>query len=182
MTISVAEKKKYKYIIPAIFILAVCLGILLSDLQHQPISEYPDQLSPLNDADFVIAGTDPALRVGASSLDEVQLQFFGGKMLGRSGVYRPAGLDALFTFTRKTNILNKLDITGPGIETARGVAVNDSFDKVVKNYGDGYVRSYVKSDPQTFDAIYGEEQCIVFNVKDNVVKKIVILHEIDTAK
>lgn len=177
----VKEKLK-KYFIPALFIFVFLIGVglLLSSLRQQPVSEYPDQLSPLNNTDFVIAGTDPALQVGVSSLDEVQLQFFGGKMLGRSGVYRPAGLDALFTFTKKTNILNKLDITGPGIETSRGVAVNDSFDKVVKIYGDGYVRSYVKSDLQTFDAIYGEEQCIVFNVKDNVVKKIVILHEIDT--
>ena len=102
-------------------------------------------------------------------------------MLGRSGVYRPANVDAIFTFTRKTNILNKVDMTGPGLSTARSIAVNDSFDKVIDKYGDGFIRSYYKNDPQTFDAVYGKDQCIVFNVKDNIVKKIVIMHEIDTA-
>jgi hypothetical protein len=148
-------------------------------MQQRPVSEYPDQLSRLNSSDFVIAGTNPVLMVGEANLGDVSLQFPGGKMLGRSGVYRPADINVLFTFTRKTNLLNKIDINGPGLATTRSISVNDSFDKVVEAYGDGYVRSYYKTDPQTFDAIYGEEQCIVFNIKNNQVKRIVILHETD---
>lgn len=174
-------RKSWKsYIIPSIFITVFLIAVIFTSMQQRPISEYPDQLSPLNSNDFVIAGTDPLLQVGEANLGDVTLQFPGGKMLGRSGVYKLADNNAIFTFTRKTDLLNKIDIVGPGMETARAISVNDSFDKVVEKYGDGYVRSYYKSDPQTFDAVYGKEQCIVFHVTDNKVSKIVILHE--TAK
>jgi len=173
----VPQKTWKNYIVPSIFITVFLIAVLFSVMQQRPVNEYPDQLSPLNSNDFVIAGTDPILKVGEADLGDVSLQFPGGKMLGRSGVYRPADIDAIFTFTRKTNLLNKIDITGPGMETARAVSFNDSFDKVVKTYGNGYVRSYYKSDPQTFDAIYGKENCIIFHVIDNKVSKIVILHE-----
>ena len=175
-----AKKKIGQYVVPAIFIAVFIFALVFTLMQQRPVSEYPDQLSPLNSNDFVIANTNPPLEAGIAYIGDVQLQFPGGKMLGRSGVYRPANVNAIFTFTRKTNILNKVDITGPGLSTTRSIAVNDSFDKVIDKYGDGFIRSYYKSDPQTFDAIYGENQCIVFNVKDNIVKKIVIMHEIDT--
>jgi hypothetical protein len=175
----VSKKRKEQLIISALFILAIGLGLLVSGLQQRPVSEYPDQLSPLNAEDFVLVNTNPHLQLGVASMEEVRQQYPDGKMLGRSGVYKLTHLNAIFTFTRKTNILTKLDITGPGLVTARSVSVNNSFTKVVKNYGDGFIRSYYKNDPQTFDAVYGEGQCIVFHVKDNIVKKIVILHEIE---
>ena len=171
------RKSMKSYIIPSIFITVFLIAVIFTVLQQRPVSEYPDQRSPLNSSDFVISGTDPVLQVGEADLGGVSLQFPNGKMLGRSGVYRPADNNVIFTFTRKTNILNKIDILGPGMETARAISVNDSFDKVVEKYGDGYIRSYYKSDPQTFDAVYGEEHCIVFHVINNKVNKIVIMHE-----
>lgn len=176
------SKKSWKsYVIPSIFITVFLIAVVITVMQQRPVSEYPEKLSLLNSSDFVIAGTDPVLQVGEANLGDVSLQFPGGKMLGRSGVYRPADINVLFTFTRKTNLLNKVDINDAGLATTRSISVNDSFDKVVNAYGDGYVRSYYKNDPQTFDAVYGEEQCIVFNVKDNQVKRIVILHDINAA-
>lgn len=173
-------KKTWKnYVIPSIFITVFLFAVVFTAMQQQPVNEFPERLSPLNNNDFIIAGTNPVLQVGEANLGDVSLQFPGGKMLGRSEVYRPADIDVLFTFTRKTNLLNKIDINGSGLATNRAIAVNDSFDKVVSAYGDGYVRSYYKRQPQTFDAIYGEEHCIVFNVKDNIVKRIVIFHEIN---
>jgi hypothetical protein len=171
-------KKSWKsYIVPSIFITVFFIAVVFTALQQRPVSEYPDQLSPLTSKDFVVSGSDPVLMVGEADLGDVSLQFPGGKMLGRSEVYRPANHNVIFTFTRKTNILNKIDILGPGMETTRAVSVNDSFDNVVEKYGDGYIRSYYNNDPQTFDAIYGEEHCIVFHVINNKVNKIVIMHE-----
>jgi hypothetical protein len=173
----VPGKSKKRYIIPSIFITVFLIAVVITVLQQRPVSEYPDQLTILEQSDFVIPGSDPVLMVGEADLGDVSLQFPGGNMLGRSGVYRPASDNAMFTFTRKTNILNKIDIIAPGLETARAVSVNDSFDKVVDAYGDGYIRSYYKSDPQTFDAVYGENNCIVFHVVNNIVDKIIIIHE-----
>jgi hypothetical protein len=174
----IVSKKSWKnYIIPSIFIAVFLLAVIFSVVQQRPISEYPEQLSPLNNSDYVVAGTDPVLQVGEANLGDVSLQFPNGKMLGRSGIYRPAKANILFTFTKKTNLLNKIDITGPGMATARTVSYNDSFDKVVAKYGKGFIRSYYKKNPQTFDAVYGDKNCIVFHVENNIVKKIVILHE-----
>lgn len=176
-------KKTWRnYIIPSIFIAVFLFAVIITMMQQSPVNEYPEQPSQLKQSDFVIAQTDPVLQVGEADLGDVSLQFPGGNMLGRSGVYRPADLNVLFTFTRKTNLLNKVDINGPGLSTSRFISVDDSFDKVVAAYGEGYVRSYFKKDPQTFDAIYGEGNCIVFNIKDNQVKRIIILHEVETGK
>ena len=173
------SRKSWKsYIIPFIFIAVFLFAVGITAQQQHVVSDSPAQLSPLSDSDFVIAGADPELKVGEAGLGDVSLQFPGGKMLGRSEVYKPASGDVLFTFTRKTNILNKIDITGPVMATSRGVAVGDSFDKAAGIYGDGFKRSYYRNDPATFDAVYGLENCIVFHVENNKVTKIVIMHEV----
>lgn len=174
-----SQKSWKRFIVPSIFITVFLFAVVFTALQQRPVNDYPDTLTPLLASDFVITGSNPELRVGESDLGDVSLQFPGGNMLGRSGVYRPADEKLLFTFTRKTNLLNKMDILGPGMATARAVSVNDSFDQVLAQYGPGFVRSYYKSNPQIFDAIYGEEQCIVFHVENNVVKRIVVIHETD---
>ena len=99
-----------------------------------------------------------------------------------SSVYRPAGQKNVFTFTKKSDILTKVDITGPGLATSRGIVFHDSFEKVVKAYGTGYVKSYAKNDPQTFDVIYGSEQYIVFHVKDGIVQRIVLEYPLTDKK
>lgn len=173
------SRKSWKsYIIPSVFIAVFLFAVVNTALQQPVVNESPAQLSPLSDSDFVIAGADPELKIGEADLGDVALQFPGGKMLGRSEVYKPAGGKVLFTFTRKTNILNKIDITAPGLATSRGVAVGDSFDKAAGIYGDGFKRSYYRNDPATFDAVYGLENCIVFQVENNKIVKIVIMHEV----
>ncbi len=166
--------KRDYYIIVLLLLMVLGGGFLLSNRHQRLETVYPAKMSSLGEEDFLLYNTKPNIQVGQSTGEEVQQVYPRGKTLGMSSVYRPEGLNAIFTFTKKSNVLSKVDIIGSGLSTSRGIAVNDSFDKVVKNYGPGYVRSFVKSDPDTFDAIYGSKHYIVFHVNNERVKKIVL--------
>lgn len=168
-----SAKKDY-IIVATIFILVLTLGFFLSNRHQRLVNEYPAKLAVLETNDFLLHYDQADLLVGQASWEDVTRTYPQGKTLGMSTVYRPQGLQATFTFTKNSNILSKVDITGPGIATYRGVAVNDPFSKVVQQYGSGFIRSYLKDDPKIFDAVFGSKHYIVFHVEDNIVKKIVL--------
>lgn len=168
-----SHKKDYLFIV-LLVILVVSVALFLSNRYQRLETQYPDKLTELASTDFVLESNEHTLQVGKSSWDEVQQAFPQGKNLGRSTVYRPEGQANVLTFTRRSNLLTKVDINGPGLTTSKGIAVNDDFTKVIAAYGKGYTRSYLINEPTTFDAIYGSEQYIVFHVKDGIVQRIVI--------
>lgn len=169
----ISHKREYLFI-AFVFLLIVGLALQMSS-QHQRLeTQYPDKLAELAPTDFALGNSTQSLSIGKSTGEEVMLVYPQGKTLGMSSVYRPTGQKNVFTFTKKSDILTKVDIMGPGLLTSRGIAVNDRFEKVVKAYGPGYVRSYAKNTPATFDAIYGLKQYIVFHVKNGIIEKIVI--------
>lgn len=176
-----SNKKDYLFII-AVLIVVCGIAFLSSNSYQRLVNEYPDQIVQLTADDFRLANTVPPIDLGESTGKEVKQVFPQGKTLGMSSVYRPAGQDNVFTFTKNSDVLTKVDISGSGLTTARGIAFHDSFDKVVKAYGKGYVKSYKKNDPQSFDAIYGEKQYIVFHVKDGVVQRIVLQYPVTDKK
>jgi hypothetical protein len=161
-------------------VLTVVLGwAWYSNIHTNIVVEKPEQQAILGDSDFQVLGPTGILIVGKSTREEALNIYPAGNNLGRSGVYRPQDQDFLLTFTRKDDILNKMDIGVCDLSTARGVIVNDSFDKVIEKYSISYTRAYEKDKPQTFDALYGsDKQYILFKVEDNLVKKIVIGYSI----
>lgn len=169
-----ATAKKDYLIVTTIFLLVLALSFFLSNRHQRLVNEYPAELAVLETNDFLLHYDQAELMVGQASWEEVTQVYPQGKTLGMSSVYRPQELQATFTFTKNSNILSKVDIAAPGITTSRGVAVNDPFTKVVKQYGPGFIRSYLKDDPKIFDAVFGSEHYIVFHVEDNIVKKIVL--------
>lgn len=173
ITKMISYKKDYLFIV-LVFISIVGLAVLASSHHQRLATQYPDQLVELASADFTLEKNTQAIQVGQSSWDEVRKIYPQGKILGMSSVYRPEGQAYVLTFTEKSNVLTKVDITGPGLNTSRGIAVNDSFAKVVAAYGEDYIKSYLKNDPEIFDAIYGSQQNIVFHVSDDIVQRIVI--------
>ncbi len=167
------HKKEYLFIVLLVLVVAGIGFISSSRYQHMQ-TDYPAKASIVKAEDFVLTNTQPNLIIGKSSWEEVQKCYPEGKTLGMSTVYRPNHIPAIFTFTKKSNLLTKVDIQGPGLPTARGVEVGDSYDKLVKTYGSGFIRSYAKNDPATFDAIYGSNEYIVFHISQERVEKIVL--------
>jgi hypothetical protein len=139
------------------------------------IVEKPEQQAILTESDFQVVGPAGILTVGKSTRAEALVVYSEGSNLGRSGVYHPKDQDFLLTFTREEDVLNKIDIGIGDLSTARGIKVNDSFDKVAEKYSRNFARAYEKEKPQIFDAMYGSNnQYILFKVEDDLVKKIII--------
>ncbi len=170
----VSDKKES--LIVVFIVLAVIVGwVWYSNIHTNIIVEKPGQPTLLTDIDFKVPGPAGILVVGKSTREEALQIYPEGTNLGRSGVYRPKDQDFILTFTRKEDILNKIDIGVSDLSTTRGVKVNDSFDKVIEKYSSNYTRAYEKDKSNIFDALYGsDKQYVLFKVEDNVVKKIVI--------
>lgn len=169
----VVDKKEY-IVVAIIFVAAMLMFSLYSRNHVNIIRETPDQLAVLTENDMTAASPSGKLVVGKSTREEAIKIYPGGTDLGRSGVYRPKDLDCLLTFSRSEDVLIRMDIGVSDITTSRGIKANDSFDKVVELYGNGYTKAYDKDKPQIFDAYYGADQYILFKIEDNLVNKIYI--------
>ncbi len=168
-----SHKKDYLFIV-LVFLLVVGLALLISNRHQRLETIYPDKLTELAATDFILKSDEHTLNVGQSSWEEVWQVYPQGNIMDMISVYRPEGQVNVLTFTKKSNMLTKVNITGPGLITSRGIAVNDGFDKVITAYGKGYIRSYLKNEPAVFDAIYGSKQYIAFHVKNGIVQRIVV--------
>jgi len=166
--------KKESWVVVFILIVALLISIILSSNHADIIREIPDQVAILTDNDMMVPTPSGKILIGKSSRDDVMKIYPDGNDLGKSGVYHPSNLDCLFTFSRQENVLIRMDIGVSDLSTSRGIKVNDSFEKVVGKYGNGYTKAYDKNKPQIFDAYYGSDQYILFKIEDNLVKKIYI--------
>lgn len=158
------------------------IGLFTSSRYQRLETVYPDQICNLESADLVLQHHSQSIQLGKSTGAEVQAIYPEGQSLGMSSVYRPAGEKIAFTFTKNSDVLTTVDISGPGLKTARGIAVNDSLEKVEQSYGASYVKSYLKRDPQIFDAIYGSETYIIFHINNGIVERIVLQYPLKDQK
>lgn len=169
----VIDKKEYT-VVAIIFLAAVLIFSLVSRNHADIIRETPNQPAILADNDMVVVSPSGNIVVGKSTRDEVMMVYPEGNNLGRSGVYRPKDLDCLLSFSKHEDVLIRVDIGFCDLSTSRGIKANDSFNKVVELYGNGYTKAYDKDKPHIFDAYYGSDQYILFKIEDNLVKQIYI--------
>ncbi len=170
----IAKDKKETLLVVVIFITVMSAFLWYSNSYTNVIRETPQQQAVLADSDFVLNSPYGTITVGKSTRDEVLKVYPEGNNLGRSGIYRPKDQDILLSFTRKTDILVRVDIGVGNLSGARGIKVNDSFDTVVEKFGVNYTRAYAEGNREIFDAYYGSDKYVLFKVKDKVVEKIII--------
>lgn len=172
-------KKEYLYVSLAI-ILVISLAVFIVSRSPQIETVYPEERLILPPDDFIICADEEQFIVGQTSWDEAMIIFPAGKMLGKSTVYHPDGLPVYLTFSEDENILIGVHIFGPGLATSRGVAVGDSPDQAVQQYGENYVRfSQKNSSNQDYDMLYGEnDNTVIFQIRNEIIDKIVIQHTI----
>ncbi|MGI5921740.1 MAG: hypothetical protein ACOX6I_08400 [Syntrophomonadaceae bacterium] len=171
------EKKEYMVVL-IILLLAVATGFFMSSRHSRLVMKYPDQQAKLTEDDFSIITARGVLKVGSSSFAEVTRLYPQGKTLGMSTVYAPENSGCLFTFSKKENILIKIHIDSSEVSTFRHITVNQPFTKVVTAYGNNFARVSQQNDTDNFDAVYGSDDSIVFQVRDNMVKKIIVQKEV----
>ncbi|MEN6325656.1 MAG: hypothetical protein ABFD18_05550 [Syntrophomonas sp.] len=131
----------------------------------------------LDEQDFLVKIGQNNLSIGTSTRDEVLKIFPQGKTLGMSTIYKPKNSDCLLTFNRDEEILQKLHILSQDIPTKRGVKVGDSFTLVKEKYGPNYSSVGYPGKPKDFDAVYGAGNNIIFQVRDDKVKAIILQYE-----
>lgn len=171
------SQKKQGFVVVIIVILTVGLVTWLSCRNHLDVAiAYPDKSIILSPRDFQVITPVGILQVGESSWDEVNHVFPMGKTLGMSTVYKPLNQNLLLTFANPKNILEKADLLSPILSTNRGVKISDSIDVVIQKYGDQYIKITDQNDPQHLDMVYGTKPCIVFNITDEKVSRIVLDH------
>ncbi|MEA1962502.1 MAG: hypothetical protein U9N81_14765 [Bacillota bacterium] len=69
-----------------------------------------------------------------------------------------------------------MEILSPSFFTSKGIGVNQPVNKVIKQYGENYVKISNKAVPDQYDMVYGEGSRIVFKINNNQVSRIVIDH------
>lgn len=168
-----SDKKEY-IVVAVIFFVAVIIFSYISLNHPDIVTEAPNQVAVLTESDMTLSTDAGLLKVGKSTRDEAMTLFPDGENLGRSGLYRPRDLDCLLSFSKKEDILIRIDLGQCELSTSRGIKVNDSFDKVLAAYGYGFTKAYDRQTPQIFDAYYGSDQYILFKVENNIVVKIYI--------
>lgn len=171
-----SDRKEYMIVLVLILI-AVGAGLFMSSRHNVLEYKYPDQPAILDNSDYIVNTDHGVLEVGKSSFDKVAALYPQGKTLGMSTVYAPKNSGCLFTFSKKENILIKAHISSNQALTYRNITINDPFASVVKAYGKNYARVSQKGEAADFDAVYGSENSIVFQVRHNLVKKIIIQRE-----
>lgn len=167
-------RREYRAVI-VIVILAALIGLYVISTRSALNMEYPDQFLVLADSDFILEYNGHAIQIGQTPGEEVMAVFPEGKMLGISTVFSAGTDKILFTFTEDENIVHKVHIESPNLATSRGSQVGDSFAAVTNAYGDDY--AWVNAgNRKDFDAIYGTDnnRCIVFQVRDDKVQRIIL--------
>lgn len=172
-------KKEYTKI-ALLIIIAAIIGLVVRFTQPELEIDYPEQDTVLSRNDFTVNCGNGEITVGVSSWEQVTALFPGGENLGLSTIYRPPAQDCLLQFTEDENILNKMHISSDRYMTSRGVKVGDPFSVAESNYGPDYAKIMSKEKPGYFEAVYGSgnNNNIVFQVRDNKVVKIILQHEI----
>ncbi|HQA50567.1 MAG TPA: hypothetical protein PLM20_01480 [Syntrophomonadaceae bacterium] len=165
-------------IIAVIIAAAACIGAMVAFTREPLNIHYPDQFAVLTDQDFQLVWRDHTLSVG-STPGEVVMEFYpDGHMLGLSTIFSLNEDDILLTFTEEENILHRAHIENPALPTSRGIHVGDSFQSVIDRYGNQY--AWVDNgNSDNFDAVYGSDnsRCIIFQVREGLIKRIVLQND-----
>lgn len=177
------QNRREVLIIIIIVAVTACLGLSVAGSRDSLNIHYPDQFAVLDDEDFQLGWRDHTVNIGSTPAETVMEYYPFGYMLGISTIFSLDKDNVLFTFTEEENILQKAHIDNPDIFTYRGIQVSDPFNLVVKQYGEQY--AWVDNgSPDDFDAVYGSDnsRCIVFQVRDGLVKRIVLQNDPLTTK
>jgi hypothetical protein len=169
-----------KQYIPLLIIVAVVLAFGLWTASRSPELQIQNPLGEnvITAEDMQINTERGVVVVGDSNSGQVAVQFPAGKTLGMSTVYYDQSQGCTFTFTKRDK-LKVMHIENPNIKTARGVKVGDTLDPtIIKAYGENY--GYVKKpgNAKEIDIAYGDNDgAVIFQVRDNIVTKIVLQKE-----
>lgn len=144
------------------------------DLQVQ----IPKGQNDIQSGDMQVQTSSGTVTVGESTPDEIAAQFPNGKTLGMSTVYFDQSQGCTFTFT-KLDKLMVMHIENPQLSTARGIKVGDTLEPaVIMAYGADYGYAKKPGSNQVIDVAYGDNNgAVIFQVRDNVVTKIIIQKE-----
>ena len=170
------KKKEYALIIFIVILIAGAAYYISKDhAQLQTVVSKNQVL--LDEQDFLVKIDRNNLSIGTSTQDEVLKILPQGKTLGMSTIYKLESPDCLLTFNKDGKILQKLHIYSQDIPTKRGIKVGDSFALVIEKYGPNYSSVGYPGKPKDFDAVYGADNNIVFQVRNDKVKAIILQKE-----
>ncbi|MBC7075461.1 MAG: hypothetical protein H5T98_05215 [Syntrophomonadaceae bacterium] len=167
------QRKEY-YIVLLVVAVAVIIGSAIASSRSQLEVIYPEKETVLSPQDFVIDTDLGTLYIGNSTWNEVKNIFPQGKILGMSTIYRPENLECLLTFSEDENILQKMHIDTKTISTSRGIRLEDPFARVIEAYGENCAYVRLQGETSNFDAVYGNDDNIVFQVRNGKVKRIIL--------
>ncbi len=172
------QHKKELLWVALIVALAVVAGLFL--ISGRPIVETirAEEETILATEDFYVSTGNGMIKVGESSWEDIQKLLPGGKMLGMSTIYQSKEKDSFFTFTEDENILVIMHIDESGYTTARGIKVGDSPERITEEYGPYCARVIMPKKAGDYDLVYGGEDNIVFQIRDNFITRIVLEKEL----
>lgn len=169
-----------KQYIPLLIIVAVVLAFGLWTASRSPelhIQKPPGD-NVITAEDMKINTGQGVVAVGDSNSEQVASLFPAGKNLGMSTIYYDQSQGCTFTFTKRDK-LKVMHIENPNLSTARGIKVGDTLDPtIIKAYGVNYGYAKKPGNNRQIDVAYGDNDgCVIFQVRDNIVTKIILQKE-----
>ena len=172
------KHKNELYGVSLIVVVVVAVGLFLISGRPELEIVRAEQNILLDKEDFYVFNDEKIVKVGEASWENIQMLLPGGKMLGMSTIYQSKEGDCYYTFSEKENMLVIMHIESMNYATARGIKVGDSVAQISEKYGSICDRVIMAKRPQDFDLVYGGEDNIVFQIRDNIVKRIVLEKEL----
>jgi hypothetical protein len=158
--------------------LVVVFGLWTASQAPELQVRIPSGGNDIQASDMQIRTASGLVVVGESDSQQVAALFPDGKALGMSTVYFDRSQGCTFTFT-KMDKLKVMHIENPGLATWRGIKVGDTLDPaVIAAYGPNYGYAKKPDSHQAIDVAYGDNDGgVIFQVRDNVVTKIILQKE-----
>ncbi|MDD2620292.1 MAG: hypothetical protein PHC92_06455 [Syntrophomonadaceae bacterium] len=170
------KKKEYALVLFFVVVISTTAFFISKD-RAQLETIVPQEQLVLEETDFRVNSGNSILLVGTSTRDEAIKVFPQGKTLGMSTIYKPDNIDCLLTFDEDEKFLQKLHLNSQEIQTYRGIKVGDPFTLVVEKYGPNYSSVGHPGKSSDFDAVYGVGNNIIFQVREDKVKTIILQKE-----
>lgn len=172
-----SNQRQYVLVLSLVAIV-VAFGLWTASRAPKLQVEIPQGTNNIHTQDMQVVTAAGVVTIGESTSQEVAALFPAGKTLGMSTVYYDQGQGCTFTFT-KLDKLKVMHIENPQLPTARGVRVGDSLDPtVIGAYGSNYGYAKKPGSDDEIDVAYGDNNGgVIFQVRDNVVTKIILQKE-----
>lgn len=173
-----SNQRQYVLVV-SLVALVVAFGLWTASRAPELQVQIPHGANNIQAQDMQVATAAGVVTIGESTSQEIAALFPGGKTLGMSTVYYDQGQGCTFTFTKQLDKLKVMHIENPQLSTARGIRVGDNFDPtVIAAYGSNYGYAKKPSSNHEIDIAYGDNDGgVIFQVRDNVVTKIVLQKE-----